>query len=188
MPCWSMAFTVVGRQAATVMISSPGFKARSPRRGEVSAESASRFADDPELVVSAKCTPRYLARRCSNASLKRPVVSQPSREASTMFCSSGAPITLPEGGTVDWPATNGRGAEVCSAYLSTNFRISRLSSSTSTSSPLRHAQGFGPARSLRVLPYLPQCQRLDVFLAPERLVPIDDFLQRSPKVPAWSPT
>ena len=39
------------------------------------------------------------ARRFSNSSLKRPVVSQPSSDASTMIFSSSAPITLPEGGT-----------------------------------------------------------------------------------------
>jgi hypothetical protein len=38
----------------------------------------------------------------SNSSLKRPVVSQPSSEASTMFLSSWAPMTLPEGAP-RWP-------------------------------------------------------------------------------------
>jgi hypothetical protein len=37
----------------------PGFRARSPSMGEVRAESASRLAEEPELVVSA-----LLQRRC----------------------------------------------------------------------------------------------------------------------------
>ena len=43
--------TVVGKPAATPITSSPGRTARSPRRGEVSAENAIRFADDPELIA-----------------------------------------------------------------------------------------------------------------------------------------
>ena len=101
--------TVVGNPAATEMTSSPGCSARSPSCGEVSAENASRFADEPELVVMQYFTPRNCASRFSNASLKRPVVSQPSSEASTMRCSSGAPITLPDAGTVVSPGTNARG-------------------------------------------------------------------------------
>ena len=49
--------------------------------------------------------PRNWPRRCSKASLKRPVVSQPSSEASTSSSISRAPITLPEGGTAVRPGT-----------------------------------------------------------------------------------
>jgi hypothetical protein len=42
--------------------------------------------------------------------LKRPVVSQPSSEASTISSISGAPITLPAGGMTVSPGTNGLGA------------------------------------------------------------------------------
>jgi hypothetical protein len=42
--------------------------------------------------------------------LKRPVVSQPSSEASTMYCSSLAPMTLPDTGTGVTPGTKGCGA------------------------------------------------------------------------------
>ena len=76
----------------------------------MSAENASRFADEPEFVVRTCFTPRNAASRRSNASLKRPVVSQPSSDASTMLCSSAPPITLPEGGITVVPGTNGAGA------------------------------------------------------------------------------
>ncbi|OIQ75747.1 hypothetical protein GALL_425800 [mine drainage metagenome] len=53
MPFCSMGFTVVGKPAATVMTSSPGFSARVPSLCEVSAVKANRFADEPEVVVNA---------------------------------------------------------------------------------------------------------------------------------------
>ena len=108
-PNCRMGLTVVGKPAATPMTSSPGLMARSPRRGEVRAENATRLADEPELTVIRCLTPRYLAKRSSKAVLKRPVVSQPSSEASTMSCSSLAPMTLPETGTTDSPGINGLG-------------------------------------------------------------------------------
>src|SRR5690606_33781585 len=98
-PNCRIGFTVVGKPAATPITSSPGLMARSPNRGEVSAEKASKLADEPELVVSTQRRPRYLARRFSKASLKRPVVSQPSSTASVIVCSSLAPMTFPDGGT-----------------------------------------------------------------------------------------
>ena len=45
--------TVVGKPVAAVMTSLPGWIWRSPRSGEVSAEKATRLADDPELTVVA---------------------------------------------------------------------------------------------------------------------------------------
>ena len=44
---------MVGNAAATVMTSSPAFNALFPKFGEVNAETARRFADDPEFVVIA---------------------------------------------------------------------------------------------------------------------------------------
>src|SRR3990172_8306364 len=118
-----MGFTVVGKPAATVITSSPGFRARSPNFGEVSAEKASRFADDPELVVNTCFTPRKAASFFSNASLKRPVVNQPSSEASTSERNSGAPMTLPETGTGVSPGTNVPGLHDIAANCSTRSRI-----------------------------------------------------------------
>lgn len=79
---------VVGKPAAAVMTSSPGWSAHAPRLGEVSAVNASRLALDPELQVSTCGTPKMPARRFSKASLKRPVVSQPSSAASTRLTNS----------------------------------------------------------------------------------------------------
>jgi hypothetical protein len=60
-------------------------------RGEVSAEKATRLADEPELTVSAERTPIRAASFCSKSSLKRPVVSQKSSAESTRNCISRAP-------------------------------------------------------------------------------------------------
>ena len=109
-PNCRMGLTVVGKPAATPITSSPGLMARSPRRGEVRAEKATRLADEPEFTVIRYFTPRYRARRSSKAVLKRPVVSQASSEASTISCSSFAPSTLPDTGTGDTPGWNGLAA------------------------------------------------------------------------------
>ena len=122
-PNCRIGLTVVGKPAATPMTSSPGLIARSPRRGLVSVENATRLADEPEFTVIACFTPMKSARRRSNMALKRPVVSQPSSEASTIACSSGAPITFPETGTGLSPGTNGFGAWARSAYCAVNSRI-----------------------------------------------------------------
>ncbi len=50
-PFWIAGLTVVGKPAATVITSSPGLRARSPNFGEVSAVSASKFAEEPDVVV-----------------------------------------------------------------------------------------------------------------------------------------
>ena len=49
-----IGLTVVGKPPATVMTSSPGLSWRSPSFGEVSAVSASRSADEPELTSVAR--------------------------------------------------------------------------------------------------------------------------------------
>ena len=101
-----MGFTVVGNPAATVSTSSPGFSARSPSFGEVSALSATRFALDPEFTSEAERTPKNRASLRSNSLANRPVVNHPSSAESTTEQMSSAPITLPETGTVDVPGTN----------------------------------------------------------------------------------
>ncbi|MNI41531.1 hypothetical protein D3C73_957870 [compost metagenome] len=67
------------------MTSSPGLILRSPNLGEVRAENAKRFAEEPELVKSAYLTPIYSANFFSKSLLKRPAVSQKSKEESTRF-------------------------------------------------------------------------------------------------------
>ena len=79
---------VVGKDAATVMTSSPGFIARSPNSGAHKPEMATRLADEPELTVSANFTPIKRASSLSNLELNLPVVNQASRAESTMYCSS----------------------------------------------------------------------------------------------------
>jgi hypothetical protein len=76
---------VVGKPVVAVITSSPGFRARSPCMCEVRPVRAVKLADEPELTVSTPffITPRYWPSRCSNAALKRPVVSQKSRAEST---------------------------------------------------------------------------------------------------------
>ena len=56
-PLRTIGLTVVGKPAATVITSSPGCRRRSPSFFEVRAETASRFADEPELHRSACRTP-----------------------------------------------------------------------------------------------------------------------------------
>jgi hypothetical protein len=114
-PNCRMGLTVVGKPAATPMTSSPRLMARSPSLGEVRVLKATRLADEPELTVIRCLTPMKAASFFSNSALKRPVVSQPSRLASTMFLSSWAPMTLPEGGTTEAPGRNGCGAKAMAA-------------------------------------------------------------------------
>ncbi len=78
-----MGLTVVGKPAATVITSSPSFSARSFKRGDVSAVSASRLALEPELQSSACFMPMTWAKSVSNCSANLPVVSQKSSEEST---------------------------------------------------------------------------------------------------------
>ena len=59
-PLSTIGLTVVGKPAATVITSSPGCRRRSPSFGEVRAETASRFADEPELQRIACRTPTAL--------------------------------------------------------------------------------------------------------------------------------
>ncbi len=94
------------------MTSSPGIRRRSPSLGEVSAESASRLADDPELMSTHSRTPIQRANSRSNCSAKRPVVSQKSSDESTSDCISAASKTLPETGTLDSPGTKRRAREL----------------------------------------------------------------------------
>ena len=83
--------------------------ARSPNLGEVSALKATKLAEEPEFTEMQYFTPKKAANFCSKAALKRPVVSQASSEASTIFFSSWAPNTLPEGGITVVPPSKGFG-------------------------------------------------------------------------------
>ena len=69
----------------------------------------SRFADEPELVVSAYFTPRNVAKpllecfvEASRRKPRRPAT------ASTINCISRAPTTLPDGGTTLLPGLEHR--------------------------------------------------------------------------------
>src|SRR5574344_2615134 len=81
-PYCRMGFTVVGNPHATVITSSPFLICRSPSSGAVSVVNARRFAEEPEFTRCAHLTPIHLAKSCSNAWAKRPVVSQKSSAAS----------------------------------------------------------------------------------------------------------
>ena len=118
-----MGLTVVGKPAATPMTSSPFLIARSLNLGEVNVENATKFADEPEFTVMAYLTPINSANFFSNCSLKRPVVSQPSKEASTMFFNSSAPINFPDEGTIVCPGSNTFGENSIAAYSSTRAAI-----------------------------------------------------------------
>src|SRR5580704_2514792 len=114
---------VVGKPAATVMTSSPGTRRRSPSLGDVSAEMASRFADEPELVSEHSRTPSQRAKSRSKRSAKRPAVSQKSSAESTSMRISEASKTLPETGTDDSPGTKGRAANFSAQYWPARSRI-----------------------------------------------------------------
>ena len=98
-PNCKIGLTVVGKPAATPITSSPGLIALSPSLGDVSVLKATRLADEPELTVIKCLTPIKEASFSSNSALNRPVVNQPSKEASTIALSSSTPSTLPDGGT-----------------------------------------------------------------------------------------
>jgi len=80
------------------MISESGSMRRSPRSGEVSAENATRLAEEPEFTVSAWRTPTRPASSASNRLLNRPAVSQNSSAASTSERTSVSSNTRPDTG------------------------------------------------------------------------------------------
>src|SRR5664279_2141483 len=96
-----IGLTVVGNPAATVITSSPGFNLRSPSLGEVSALTATRLADEPELTSDALRTPTKRASLRSKSSAKRPVVNHASKAESTTALTSEPSMTLPDTGTGD---------------------------------------------------------------------------------------
>src|SRR5208337_1098065 len=96
---------------------------RSPRVGDVNAEKATRFAEEPELTVITCLTFKNLDSCSSKDLLKRPVVNQPSSEASTMFFSSAESNNLPEGGTLLSPGMKGCCAKAIAANCSTKDAI-----------------------------------------------------------------
>ena len=77
---------------------------KSVRRAiEVSVEKATKFAEDPEFTVIKYLTPINCANFSSNKALKRPVVNQPSRDASTIIFNSDESINFPAGGIIVSP-------------------------------------------------------------------------------------
>ena len=96
----------MGKPAATVRTSSPGFNLRSPSCGDVRAERAKRFAEEPELVNKQNLWFMYFAHSFSNCSANLPVVNHPSKQASTANLISSLPISLPETGTGVSPGIN----------------------------------------------------------------------------------
>src|SRR5215470_6105487 len=89
-PFWIIGLIVVGNPVVQVITSSPALRG-SRIIGEVSALTASRLADEPELQVIANRKPRKLRKRSSKAALNRPVVSQKSSEASIKLRISSGP-------------------------------------------------------------------------------------------------
>ena len=81
-PFWTMGATVVGNPAAHVITSSPGRRRLSAGSlAEVSADTASRFAEEPEFARTQRLTPIAAASSCSKASPWGPRVSQKSSAA-----------------------------------------------------------------------------------------------------------
>ena len=78
-PYCKIGFTVVGKEAATVITSSPGFIASSPSSFAVKAEKATKLAEEPEFTVNTDLTLIYLASFFSNSALNFPVVNQASK-------------------------------------------------------------------------------------------------------------
>src|SRR5580692_3351993 len=117
-----MGLTVVGKPAATAITSSPGLSRRSPSFGDVSALTASRLADDPELTSDAQRTPTKRASFRSNSSAKRPVVNQQSSAESTTELRSPPSITLPDTGTGDSPGLNSAAGKASAKYSAERSR------------------------------------------------------------------
>src|ERR1035438_3543456 len=111
-----IGLTVVGKPAATVITSSPGLSRRSPSFGEVSALTARRLAEEPELTSEAQRTPTKRASLRSKSSAKRPVVNQQSRAESTTELKSPPSMTLPDTGTGDCPGVNSAVGKAISKY------------------------------------------------------------------------
>jgi len=87
-PFCKIGATVVGKPAALVMTSSSGRNWRSPSLELVSAERATRFAEEPELTRMDFLTPSSAASSVSNASPSGPSVSQKSSVLETAASTS----------------------------------------------------------------------------------------------------
>ncbi|SEH85524.1 hypothetical protein BAZSYMB_GCONTIG00831_0 [Bathymodiolus azoricus thioautotrophic gill symbiont] len=128
-PNCTIGLTVVGKPAATPMTSSPFLMALLPNFGDVSVANATKLADEPELTVIKCLISINSDSSFSNLRLKRPVVSQPSNDASTIYCNSVAPITFPDGGTTLLPGLKVFSIYFKSANSCTSSVISNLNSS-----------------------------------------------------------
>ena len=62
-----IGFKVVGKPAATDMTSSPALRRRSPRRGLMREDRATRFAEEPEFTRKAYSAPQNAANSDSKA-------------------------------------------------------------------------------------------------------------------------
>ena len=71
-----IGFTVVGKAQAVVITSSPFLSLLSPNLGEVKANIAKRFVEEPELVRMQCFTPKNLENFSSNCFTNLPAVSQ----------------------------------------------------------------------------------------------------------------
>ena len=113
-PFWMIGFTVVGNPAAAVMISSPGPRVDRPKSDDPIAQTARRLALDPEFTRTHSRTPNHLAKRRSNSSANRPVVSQKSSALSTRLTNSRSSKWRPETAT---PSRSGSNSRVKKAVL-----------------------------------------------------------------------
>ncbi len=137
-PFWTIGFTVVGKPAATVITSSPGCRRRSRSRGDVSAVSASRFAEEPEFTSRAWRWPVVSRRRRSNASVSGPAVSQKSRLVRTRSTTSSSPNTRPAQETRGAAGSKGAGRWRSRAYAATSSRMRVTRGSWDISCAYRH--------------------------------------------------
>src|ERR1017187_1579688 len=173
---WMIGFTVVGKPAASVITSSPAWRRRSPSFGEVSAATATRLADDPELTSTHSRIPNQRANSFSNCSANRPVVSQKSSDESTSRRISEPSNTLPEIGTGVSPGTKSRGGKASAQYSPTKSRISRRNSCLRCVTQELPVPGYGALQ-----PLLQRKQRRPVQHLPGPFgsqVLVTDFIRR----------
>ena len=104
-----IGFTVVGKAQAVVITSSPFLSLLSPNLGEVKANIAKRFAEEPELVRMQCFTPKNLENFSSNCFTNLPAVSQKSKVESTREIISFSSYTPPSYWIYVSPEINGLG-------------------------------------------------------------------------------
>ena len=125
---------MVGKPIATVKTSSPGFIARLPNFGLVSALKATRLALDPLFTKRVFLAPTNFPSLRWKSSVNLPAVNQPSRLESTKETKSDESRTFPETGTGVSPALNSVFTKYFSAYALVASRAAFLSTSKSLTS------------------------------------------------------